>query len=1092
MATKRWSTTAGGAWALDSNWGSTPAATAADDAVVTGPDVSINQVITGPGAAGTATFLGASTLNGSFSFNALKVGSAATAGNLTLAPAASVNAATASLIYGPLAVTGQNARLTVTGALTLGGPRTANGFDSPILSALRGAAVQAGSLVLLPSTVRAGLNTFITGLPTINVDANSSLEIGTAGKPSSGITVDIGNSIAGVGSLSSGGLSITANGIIRAEGGELTISEGVKGLGSMQVAAGSTLNLTGQQASTVPIAFVGAGATLRANLATSNVGNPFNAAGVISGFVGGNVITLYLQVPVTNLIYTQGLSGSPGTLAVKNNNTTIGTFRVAGDYTGKAFALSPNTVTGGAYDITVQQTSGSVGTPSPGTSTPDAYVWNVTTGGAWNDAVNWKNTTTGANPAPVSPGLNNAITINTAVNAPAQLIYGPGNAAALTLTGPTTLDGRFDVGALAIGNAAAPGALNLAVGTTVAANTAALLFGPLTATGANTRLTVSGTLALGGARTSGTYADSTLSAAAGAAISASSMVLAPGTSRGSVTGQSRITVDATSTLAVGTGGRTTVGTLTVDAGRTLAGAGTVNAASGIVNDGTITAQGGELLLSSSVRGAGRLQLAGGSLTLASSSTTPIAFTAPSGVLTLNAASGALNASGVISGFNGTGVIGIATPNTTLTAATYQPGVGGTGTLTLSAGGTVLGRLTLAGDFSYSSFAVDRRAGAASIYDVTLRPVPPTPLFDTNYYLASNSDLTNIPGFNAYQHYMTLGWQEGRNPDALFDTRYYLARNPALAASGANPLTDFIDAGWQAGRDPSAAFSTSDYLAANLDVKAAGINPLLHYIKFGKAEGRMAFAVPSQPANPLVDAALYYAQNPDVRAAGVDASAHYLANGWLEGRNPNAFFDVRLYLAQNPDVRAAGLEPLQHYQGNGQFEGRAPSLAFSPDKYLTANPDVRAAGLDPLQHYLSNGRAEGRAAPLSGGAAPANPLVNADFYDRQLGATIIPTGPGAAEQAAWSYNAIGWQRGLNPDAWFDTTYYLNHNPDVAAAHVNPLTHYETNGWMEGRNPSAQFSSQKYLAAYSDVRNAEMDPLLHYVSFGRAEGRIAFTS
>ncbi len=84
----------------------------------------------------------------------------------------------------------------------------------------------------------------------------------------------------------------------------------------------------------------------------------------------------------------------------------------------------------------------------------------------------------------------------------------------------------------------------------------------------------------------------------------------------------------------------------------------------------------------------------------------------------------------------------------------------------------------------------------------------------------------------------------------------------------------------------------------------------------------------------------------------------------------------------------------------------------------------------------------------------------------------------------------WQKGLNPDAFFDTHYYLSHNADVAAAHINPLLHYERYGWHEGRDPSSQFSTNKYLAAYPDVKAAKLDPLLHYVQYGQAEGRTAF--
>jgi len=283
-------------------------------------------------------------------------------------------------------------------------------------------------------------------------------------------------------------------------------------------------------------------------------------------------------------------------------------------------------------------------------------------------------------------------------------------------------------------------------------------------------------------------------------------------------------------------------------------------------------------------------------------------------------------------------------------------------------------------------------------------------------------------------------------DPLFDATFYLAHNPDVAAAGVDPYQHYLDYGAKEGRDPSALFSTSYYLAQNPDVAAVGMNPLLHYEQYG----------------------------------------------WHEGRNPDALFDTNYYLTQNPDVAAAGVDPLLHFQTYGAQEGRDPSLVFSDAKYLAANPDVAAAGADPLAHYLTYGQSEGRMAFLSGGTAAADPLVDAAYYDKQLGATLIPTDAAGQGQAAAGYDATGWQKGLNPDAFFDTTYYLSHNPDVAAAHLDPLQHYEQYGWTEGRNPSAQFSTTKYLAAYSDVKAAGLDPLVHYVEYGKGEGRTAFAA
>lgn len=333
-------------------------------------------------------------------------------------------------------------------------------------------------------------------------------------------------------------------------------------------------------------------------------------------------------------------------------------------------------------------------------------------------------------------------------------------------------------------------------------------------------------------------------------------------------------------------------------------------------------------------------------------------------------------------------------------------------------------------------------------------------------------------------------------DRLFDPGYYLRQNPDVAAAGAEPYQHFMTYGWREGRDPSLLFSVGKYLAANPDVSRAALNPLLHYELYGQAEGRAASPAGDVAAADLLIEPTYYAQQlgASIVPAGVagqqQAAWSFDATGWRQGLNPDALFDTNYYLAQNPDVRAAGISPLAHYEAYGWREQRDPSLLFSVGKYLAAYPDVRAVGAEPLLHYLSYGQGEGRLAFLSGPAAAADPLVDPAYYDRQLGATLIPTGTAAQLQAAASYDAVGWRQGLSPDAFFDTSYYLSRNADVAAAQVNPVRHYEQYGWREGRNPSARFSVAKYLAANPDVRAANLDPLQHFLVHGQSEGRTAF--
>jgi glycosyltransferase involved in cell wall biosynthesis/ubiquinone/menaquinone biosynthesis C-methylase UbiE len=79
--------------------------------------------------------------------------------------------------------------------------------------------------------------------------------------------------------------------------------------------------------------------------------------------------------------------------------------------------------------------------------------------------------------------------------------------------------------------------------------------------------------------------------------------------------------------------------------------------------------------------------------------------------------------------------------------------------------------------------------------------------------------------------------------------------------------------------------------------------------------------------------------------------------------------------------------------------------------------------------------------------------------------------------------------IRPSGFFDASWYLSNNPDVAEAKVDPARHYLLSGGLEGRDPGPDFSSAWYLDAYVDVKNARMNPLVHYLRSGRQEGRVA---
>jgi hypothetical protein len=79
--------------------------------------------------------------------------------------------------------------------------------------------------------------------------------------------------------------------------------------------------------------------------------------------------------------------------------------------------------------------------------------------------------------------------------------------------------------------------------------------------------------------------------------------------------------------------------------------------------------------------------------------------------------------------------------------------------------------------------------------------------------------------------------------------------------------------------------------------------------------------------------------------------------------------------------------------------------------------------------------------------------------------------------------------LERSSLFDRAWYLERNPDVAAASGNPLLHYLEFGWREKRDPGPGFSTKAYLRANPDVAAEGVNPLLHYLEHGRSEGREA---
>ncbi|OYX33649.1 MAG: hypothetical protein B7Y99_06935 [Caulobacterales bacterium 32-69-10] len=73
--------------------------------------------------------------------------------------------------------------------------------------------------------------------------------------------------------------------------------------------------------------------------------------------------------------------------------------------------------------------------------------------------------------------------------------------------------------------------------------------------------------------------------------------------------------------------------------------------------------------------------------------------------------------------------------------------------------------------------------------------------------------------------------------AEFDPDFYLASNPDVLAAGLDPYQHFMSWGWREGRDPNRRFSLANYLDVNPDIGPSGMNPFVHYVVTGRGEGR---------------------------------------------------------------------------------------------------------------------------------------------------------------------------------------------------------------------------------------------------------------
>jgi hypothetical protein len=323
----------------------------------------------------------------------------------------------------------------------------------------------------------------------------------------------------------------------------------------------------------------------------------------------------------------------------------------------------------------------------------DTFTWANTNGGFWGIASNWEDTTAGA-VATGAPGVSSTVSIIGGIGDAFTNVNGVGAAGQLSIAQDVLFWGSVTVG----------GTLALVALPSVSTELdmdggASLTAGNVTLAGRTTlEVTDGSTLqANGGA----TLTDGFLLAASRGSVQFGTLI-ANGFAGSYGPLYGTIAVDDTGAIEVGTLGGAAAGAITVDAGQSAAVSGTIDG--NVVLNGTLAVQaGGSLTIDAadpfgsaqSISGGGTLTINENSqVALGVADSAAIRFAGPAGTLILHALP-----SGIISGFAAGDILEI--PAGLATGVSYTQANAGTATLTLTKGASVVGTLTLAGNYAGS-------------------------------------------------------------------------------------------------------------------------------------------------------------------------------------------------------------------------------------------------------------------------------------------------------------------------------------------------------------------------------------------------------
>jgi len=225
-------------------------------------------------------------------------------------------------------------------------------------------------------------------------------------------------------------------------------------------------------------------------------------------------------------------------------------------------------------------------------------------------------------------------------------------------------------------------------------------------------------------------------------------------------------------------------------------------------------------------------------------------------------------------------------------------------------------------------------------------------------------LINKNTYNRKRHVLLI------KNSVYFDAHYYMRQYPHTNWSQISPAEHYLTIGYKEGKDPSPFFSSQAYYNENPDVASVGMNPLLHYEKHGRNEGRSISA--TQQNNYSISMArniylyctkflgkmLYHTQIKKNQKARILVCVHlFYMEAWpiiqkyLENLSPYQYDLIVTYINTHHDEKT--LDKIKAFKPNTIFH-KYPNQGFDIGPFITVLQKINLDAYDIVFKIHSKG------------------------------------------------------------------------------------------------------------------------------------------